>query len=101
MQNNETIFLKQLPFQYSTVSTNIDLKNLFFNLKKFFFTNLSRKLKVYYIYRKKLFRMMILTTYLKIIEIAALLFRLFIIDNINVKLNNILNNTELLERNQT
>lgn len=45
--------------------------------------------------------MMILTTYLKIIEIAALLFRLFIIDNINVKLNNILNNTELLERNQT
>lgn len=45
--------------------------------------------------------MMILTTYLKIIEIATLLFHLFIIDNINVKLNNILNNTELLERNQT
>lgn len=62
---------------------------------------ISRKLKVYYIYRKKLFRMMILTTYLKIIEIAALLFLLFTIDNINIKLNNILNNIELLEKNQT
>lgn len=59
---------------------------------------ISRKLKVYYIYRKKLFRMMILTTYLKIIEIAALLFLLFTIDNINIKLNNILNNIELLEK---
>lgn len=45
--------------------------------------------------------MMILTTYLKIIEIAALLFLLFTIDNINIKLNNILNNIELLEKNQT
>lgn len=62
---------------------------------------ISRKLKVYYIYRKKLFRMMILTTYLKIIEIAALLFLLFTIDNINIKLNNNLNNIELLEKNQT